>query len=363
MESLKVKLGDRSYKIYIGSNILGKIGTELKSAGFSSKIAVISNTTVSRFYGDVVTESVKSAGLTAIPVTIPDGESFKNINTVHYIYSELLRNGLDRKSGIVALGGGVVGDIAGFVASTYMRGIEYVQVPTTLLAHVDSSVGGKTGVNHKLGKNMIGTFYQPKLVWIDVDVLKTLPKRELLAGIAEVIKHGIIKDEKLFEFMEKNRDKLFDLETNALIHIIKHSCEIKSEIVSKDERESGLRAILNYGHTIGHAIETVTQYTQFLHGEAVAIGMNVEARLSRLLGFLQDSNVFRIKSLIDAYGLPSEIPSEIEADSLLAPMQLDKKTVAGELKFALPEKIGKARIQKNISREIIKEACGQKSQI
>jgi 3-dehydroquinate synthase len=360
LESLKVKLGDRSYKIYIGNNILGQIGTELKSAGFSFKIAVISNTTVSRLYGDIVIDSIKSAGLNAIPVTIPDGESFKDINTAHYIYSELLRNRLDRKSGIVALGGGVIGDIAGFAASTYMRGIEYVQLPTTLLAHVDSSVGGKTGVNHKLGKNMIGTFYQPKLVWIDVDTLKTLPRRELLAGIAEVIKYGIIKDEKLFEFLEDKRDKLLGLETDALIHIIKHSCKIKSEIVSKDEKESGLRAILNYGHTIGHAIETVTQYTQFLHGEAVAIGMNVEAKISRLLGFLQDEHVLKIKSLIDAYGLPSEIPSEIEADSLLAPIQVDKKTVAGELKFVLPEKIGKARIQKNISREIIKEACSQK---
>lgn len=357
MESLKVKLGDRSYKIYIGSNILGQIGAELKSAGFSSKIAVISNTTVSRLYGDIAAESIKTAGLNAITVTIPDGESFKNINTVHYIYSELLKNGLDRKSGIVALGGGVVGDIAGFVASTYMRGIEYAQVPTTLLAQVDSSVGGKTGVNHKLGKNMIGTFYQPRLVWIDVDTLKTLPKREMLAGIAEVIKYGIIKDEKLFEFMEKNRDRLFDLETDSLIHIIKNSCRIKAKIVSKDERESGLRAFLNYGHTVGHAVETITQYTQFLHGEAVAIGMNIEAKISLFLGLLKDKHALKIKSLIDAYELPSEIPSEIGADSLLEPMQLDKKTVGGEMKFILPEKIGRARIQKNISREIIKQAC------
>ena len=207
-----------------------------------------------------------------------------------------LQHKLDRSSALIALGGGVIGDMTGFAASTYMRGISYIQVPTTLLAQVDSSVGGKTGVNHSLGKNMIGTFWQPGLVWIDVETLQTLPKREVLAGLAEVIKYGVIYDKGLFDFLETNRDMILNLDRNALTHIIKRSCKIKAEVVAKDERESGLRAILNYGHTIGHAIETVTGYTHFLHGEAVAIGMYREAMLSHLLGFIGKEQVMRIKA-------------------------------------------------------------------
>lgn len=356
VKKIRVNLGERSYDIYIGSNILGKIGAKLKALSSIPKTAIISNPSVYGLYGKKVSNAIRSSGFDAIPVIIPDGEKYKDISIVRNIYGELLRYRLDRKSALIALGGGVIGDITGFAASTYMRGIDYIQVPTTLLAQVDSSVGGKTGVNHKLGKNMIGTFYQPKLVWIDIDTLRTLPKRELLAGLAEVIKYGVIWDAKLFAFLENNRDKIISLDKKALTYIIKCSCEIKTAVVSKDERESGLRAILNYGHTIGHAIETATGYNKYLHGEALAIGMHTEARLAERLKFLKECDASKIKSLIDSYGLPSEMPAKINLKSMMSSMQLDKKAVAGELKFILPERIGKVRIQKGIEGRIIREA-------
>jgi 3-dehydroquinate synthase len=355
MEKIRVELGERSYDIITGSNILEGIGDALKPFGLSPKIAVITNPTVFSLYGEHVSASVKKAGFDLLTVTIPDGEEYKDLLRVEYIYDELLKHKLDRSSALVALGGGVIGDITGFVASTYMRGISYIQVPTTLLAQVDSSVGGKTGVNHKLGKNMIGTFWQPRLVWIDVATLQTLHRRELLAGLAEVIKYGIIYDEKLFEFLEVNREKILNLDPYALTYLIRRSCEIKADVVSKDEREAGLRSILNYGHTIGHAIETVTGYTRFLHGEAVAIGMYLEARLSQILNLIDKDQVFRIKAVIDSYGLPSEMQADVDINSILSSMQLDKKAVAGELRFILPEKIGKVRIQKGAEEKVLKE--------
>jgi 3-dehydroquinate synthase len=361
MEKIRVELGERSYDISIGSNILDGIGDNLRSFGLSPTVAIISNPTVFSLYGDRVSGSIKKAGFDLITVIIPDGEEYKDLLWLQHIYDDLLRHRLDRSSALIALGGGVIGDITGFAASTYMRGISYIQVPTTLLAQVDSSVGGKTGVNHKLGKNMIGTFWQPGLVWVDVETLKTLPQRELLAGLAEVIKYGVICDQELFDFLEANRDKMMNLDGDALTHIIKRSCEIKADVVSKDERESGLRAILNYGHTIGHAIETVTGYTRFIHGEAVAIGLYLEARLSQLLNFIDKDQVSRIKALIDSYGLPSGMPADVDAKKILASMQLDKKTIAGELKFILPEKIGSVRIQKGVTQDSIRELLQSKS--
>jgi len=355
MEKIRVELAERSYDIAIGSNVLEGVGDNLKSFGLSPKIALVSNPTVFSLYGERASVSVKKAGFDLLTVIIPDGEEYKDLLWVQHIYNELLKAKLDRLSALIALGGGVIGDITGFAASTYMRGISYIQMPTTLLAQVDSSVGGKTGVNHKLGKNMIGTFWQPRLVWIDVETLGTLPKRELLAGLAEVIKYGVIHDKELFDLLEVNRDKILNLDRDALTNIIKRSCEIKAEVVSKDERESGLRAILNYGHTIGHAIETVTEYKRFLHGEAVAIGMYLEARLSQMLNFIKGDQVFKIKNLIDSYGLPSEMPADIDINSILLSIQLDKKVVAGELKFILPEKIGSVRIHKGITEKFIKE--------
>jgi 3-dehydroquinate synthase len=355
MQTIRVELAERSYDIHIGSGTLDRLGEVLGSFGLSPRIALVSNPTVLSLYGSRVSDSIRRAGFDLITVTIPDGEEFKDLSWVQRIYDELLGHRLDRSSALLALGGGVIGDITGFAASTYMRGISYVQIPTTLLAQVDSSVGGKTGVNHRLGKNMIGTFWQPGLVWIDTDTLKTLPKRQLLAGLAEVIKYGIIRDAGLFVFLENNREKILNLDTGALTHIIMRSCEIKAEVVSKDERESGLRAILNFGHTIGHAIETATGYTRFLHGEAVAIGMHLEAKLSRMLGITDNSHVEKIRKLLESYGFAAEIPSDIPTGDLMSSMKLDKKAVGGELKIVLPEKVGEVIIQKGVGEKAIKD--------
>jgi len=339
MEAIRVELGERSYEICIGPGILPQLGGQLGEFHFS-RVALVTNPTVYALYGNTLLHSLKKAGFDAAVVTIPDGEEYKELLWAYHIYGELLKHRLDRSSALIALGGGVIGDITGFVASTYMRGIALVQVPTTLLAQVDSSVGGKTGVNHPEGKNMIGTFHQPRLVWADVDTLRTLPRREFLAGMAEVIKYGVIWDETFFEFLEKNREKILSLDSGAMQFIIRRSCEIKAEVVSRDEREGGLRAILNYGHTIGHALETATGYTTHLHGEAVAMGMYGEALLSSLLGLMDRKEVERVGSLIGSYGLPSKMPSGVDEERIISSMQLDKKAVAGELKFVLPEKIG-----------------------
>ncbi len=358
MGKVRVELGERSYNIVIDSGVLGQIGRALQKFEFSGTVALVSNPTVHGFYGAELTKSMKDSGFGIVEVIIPDGEQYKDLIRVQSIYDELLKARLDRKSAVIALGGGVIGDIAGFVSSTYMRGIDYIQVPTTLLAQVDSSVGGKTGVNHPLGKNMIGTFWQPRLVWIDIGTLQTLPRREYLAGLAEVIKYGVIWDDDLFRFLEDGRESILSLDRDALGHLIRRSCEIKADVVSRDERESGLRAILNYGHTIGHAIETVTGYTKYLHGEAVAIGMYLEARLSNALGLLDEGSVRRIKSLLESCDLPTEMPDGIEFQDLLESMLLDKKTVSGELRFILPETIGRVRIHKGVTADEIRRAAG-----
>ncbi|MGD0884308.1 MAG: 3-dehydroquinate synthase [Thermodesulfovibrionales bacterium] len=343
MEEIRVELGERSYSICVGSDILGEFGERLQGFRFS-RVSVISNATVVRLWGEQLLTSLRKVYPDAAFVIIPDGEEYKDLLWAYYVYGELLRHKLDRASAVIALGGGVVGDIAGFVASTYMRGVSFIQVPTTLLAQVDSSVGGKTGVNHPLAKNMIGTFYQPILVWGDVNTLMTLPRRELLAGIAEVIKYGVIWDGAFFRFLEDNREMILNRERDALKQIITRSCEIKAAVVSKDEREKGLRAILNYGHTVGHAIETATGYTTYLHGEAVAVGMCLEARLASSLGMMGEEEAERICALISAYGLPTEMPSGTDIDKVLSSMQRDKKAVAGEVKFILPEGIGSVEI-------------------
>jgi 3-dehydroquinate synthase len=349
MQEIKVELGERSYGIAIDAGILADIGKKLTGFGFSAKAALVSNPTVFSLYGNPVAASVRTAGFEVFEIIIPDGEEYKNLSSAEHIYSEMLAARLDRKSVLIALGGGVVGDVAGFAASTYMRGIGFIQIPTTLLAQVDSSVGGKTGVNHPLGKNMIGTFWQPRLVWIDIDTLKSLPEREFLSGLAEVIKYGVIWDEGLFSYLEKNVEKVLRLDNGALSYLIGRSCEIKAKVVSGDERESGLRAILNYGHTIGHAIETVTGYKKYFHGEAVAVGMVAEARISMELGLIDNGRLQRIRTLIESYRLPVALPEGIDPVQLFAAMQLDKKTVSGDLTFILPEKIGKVRIHKGLS--------------
>ena len=355
MQKIRVELGERSYNIMIGKGILKDIGRIIEKFEFSSKVALISNPTVYNLYGKTVSESLKNSGYDLMEVLLSDGEEYKSLASTEKIYESLLKAKLDRKSVLIALGGGVIGDITGFAASTYMRGIDFIQIPTTLLAQVDSSVGGKTGVNHPLGKNMIGAFWQPRLVWIDTATLKSLPRREFLSGLGEVIKYGVIWDEDFFAYLESNSDKILRLDKEALTYIIRRSCEIKSEVVSKDERESGLRAILNYGHTIGHAIETITGYKKYLHGEAVAIGMYMEARLSHQLGLIEKGAVARIKALIDSYELPSEMPYEIQINDLMVKIQIDKKTVGGKMHFVLPEKVGSVRIHSRITSEDIKK--------
>jgi 3-dehydroquinate synthase len=354
MQEIRVELGERSYNIMIGNGILKDIGGIIEKFEFSNKLALISNPTVYDLYGKKISESLKASGHDLIEVLLPDGEEYKSLASTEKIYESLLKAKLDRKSALIALGGGVIGDITGFAASTYMRGIDFIQIPTTLLAQVDSSVGGKTGVNHPLGKNMIGAFWQPRLVWVDIATLETLPRREFLSGLGEVIKYGVIWDEDFFAYLESNRDKILRLDKEALTHIIRRSCEIKSEVVSKDERESSLRAILNYGHTIGHAIETITGYKKYLHGEAVAIGMYMEVRLSHQFGLIDKKTVARIKALIDSYELPSEMPDEIQINDLVEKMQIDKKTVGGKMHFVLPEKVGAVRIHSGLTSDDIK---------
>ncbi|GAB6184035.1 3-dehydroquinate synthase [Thermodesulfovibrio hydrogeniphilus] len=354
MEKIRVELGERSYEILIDSNILASISERLLRFSIGKKIAVISNPTVSELYAEKVLTSLKKEGFDPYFILIPDGEVYKDYFWAYHILTKLLELGFDRKSALIALGGGVIGDITGFVASLFMRGISYIQIPTTLLAQVDSSVGGKTAVNHPLGKNMIGTFWQPCLVWIDVGVLDTLPEREYLSGLAEVIKYGIIWDSEFFDFLEKNREKISKRDKSVLIEIVKRSCEIKAEVVSKDERESGLRAILNYGHSIGHAIETLTGYKSYLHGEAISIGMVYEAKLSNLLGFLDKDSFEKIRKIFKDYGLPVEIPPVLDSTSIIKTMLLDKKNIHGRIRMVIPESIGKIKINFEVSEEELK---------
>jgi 3-dehydroquinate synthase len=341
MHVVKVDLGDRSYDIEIGTN-LDQIGRRLQGFGFGQKIAFITNPTVKKLYGQRVVDSLKAAGFVVLSIEIPDGEQYKTLDWANAIYSALLINSFDRKSALVALGGGVIGDLTGFAAATFMRGVPFVQVPTTLLAMVDSSVGGKTGVNHAMGKNMIGAFYQPKKVLMDLDVLKSLPRKEFLAGMAEVIKYGVIWDASFFEYLDRKQEKILSLDPDALSHIIRRSCEIKAEVVSKDERESGLRAILNFGHTVGHAIETAENYTM-RHGEAVAIGMVYSSKLAHKTGLCDASVPERVEKLIKSFGLPTNLTALSRKPSvteLIDIMRIDKKAEGGKVKFVFPKKIG-----------------------
>lgn len=355
-EKVRVELGERSYDIVIGRGILSGLGGVLRELGSGKRVSVISNPTVFALYGKVLIDSLKASDFDCLEILIPDGEEYKDYLWSYYILTELLKNKLDRRSCLIALGGGVIGDITGFVASLYMRGISFIQVPTTLLAQVDSSVGGKTGVNHPLGKNMIGTFYQPRLVWIDTDTLKTLPEREFLSGLSEVIKYGVIRDRDLFGFLERERDSILNLDPSSLSRIIRRSCEIKAEVVSSDEREAGLRAILNFGHTIGHALETLTGYRRYLHGEAISAGMRVETRLSVLLNIADSGVDDRVASILDSYGLPVDIPADIDESDMLSAMEIDKKAISGRLRFILPVSIGDVRIEEVTDLEKIREA-------
>jgi 3-dehydroquinate synthase len=352
---------DRSYPIFIGAGLLSW------SASFAglpkaTQALIVSNQTVAPLYADTLKQALQAHHAQVQVLELPDGEAHKDWATLNQIFDALLSLGADRKTVLYALGGGVVGDMTGFAAACYMRGVPFVQVPTTLLAQVDSSVGGKTAINHPQGKNMIGAFYQPKRVVCDLDLLKTLPARELSAGLAEVIKYGPIYDMGLLDWLEQHMDALRALDTVALAHAVRRSCEIKAEVVGQDERESGLRAILNFGHTFGHAIEAGLGYGEWLHGEAVGCGMVLAATLSQRLGLVDADFVARLKRLIERAGLPVAAPvldASDNAGRYLELMRLDKKAEAGEIKFVVIEQPGKAALRcapDALVREVI-DAC------
>ena len=335
-----IDLGDRSYRVAIGAGLLD--GGLLASAVTGRQVAVITNTTVAPLYLQPVLDGLD--GLDVAVLQLPDGEQHKTLETYSAVLDFLMAERHNRTTTLVALGGGVIGDLTGFAAATFQRGVNFIQIPTTLLAQVDSSVGGKTAVNHPAGKNMIGAFYQPSLVLADSGVLATLGERELRAGLAEVIKYGVIVDAGFFAWLEDNVDALLARDAGALAHAVRRSVEIKAWVVGQDERERGLRAILNFGHTFGHAIETLTSYEEFLHGEAVAVGMVMAARLSVATRNLPDADCVRIQALIQRMGLPVTAPGNLTVDALLGAMGMDKKVVDAHMRFILTSAIGSADV-------------------
>jgi len=340
--TLNVDLGERSYPIVIGPGLLDD-GALLARHVQGQKVAIVTNTTVAPLYLERVAGHLRAAGRDVVEIVLPDGEEHKNWQSLNLVYDALLQHKCDRKTTLVALGGGVIGDLTGFAASSYMRGVPFVQIPTTLLAQVDSSVGGKTGINHPLGKNMIGAFYQPRAVLADTATLDTLPARELAAGLAEVIKHGAILDAAFFDWIEANVEQLIKRDPQALAHAIARSCEIKADVVRKDEREGGLRAVLNFGHTFGHAIENGLGYGEWLHGEAVGCGMVMAADLSARLGLIDPASVERVRALVRAAGLPASAPDLGEA-RWIELMAVDKKNEGGEIRFILLKPLGSPAI-------------------
>ena len=354
MHSVPVQLGSRSYTIKIGAGLLKIIGSECARLKLGQRCAIITDKNAGKFYAKAAFDSLVRAGFSPMLLTVPAGETAKSLRTVGACYDQLATHRLERKSFIVALGGGVVGDLAGFVAATYLRGVPFVQVPTTLLAQVDSSVGGKTGVNLRAGKNLVGAFYQPRVVLCDTNTLKTLPEREFRAGLAEVIKYGIIFDARLFAGLERSLERVLRLDPNFLAPVIARCCEIKAEVVSQDETETGVRAILNFGHTIGHAIENSFGYGKFLHGEAISIGQILAARLSEKMMGMPHEDVNRVEALFQRAGLPTKIQlAASQRARLFDAMRVDKKTTGGEVRFVLARNIGKVEFGKRVPAEAI----------
>ena len=352
MKELKVDLKDKSYPIYIGSGLLSKKELLLKHIK-SKQILIVTNSTVSSFYLKDLIQGLEQFNVEVIE--LPDGEQYKNLEYINQIFDLLLEKKFSRNSTLIALGGGVVGDMGGFAAACYQRGIPFIQIPTTVLAQVDSSVGGKTGVNHALGKNMIGAFYQPQCVLADMDVLDTLDDRQLVAGLAEVIKYGLIRDLSLFEWLEKNIDLLLARDKDALAYIIERSCINKAEVVAEDEFESGIRATLNLGHTFGHAIETGMGYGKYLHGEAVAIGIGYAADLSHRIGRLSSTDVDRIIALLKQAQLPVIPPKEMTPAQFIELMTVDKKNIDGNIKLILLDAIGKATLPMSVEYTMLEQ--------
>ena len=353
MQTLKVGLGERSYPIHIGSGLLEQANL-VRTYIPRGRVVIVSNSTVAPLYLEKLRSTLLSIDVSSESVILPDGERYKNSDTLNHIYDSLLQKHCERTTPLIALGGGVVGDMTGYAAATYLRGVPFIQIPTTLLAQVDSSVGGKTGVNHPLGKNMIGAFHQPKLVLADTDVLNTLPDKELSAGLAEVIKYGLIRDLPFLEWLESNIEKLLLRDPAALQYAIANSCQNKAEVVVADELENGQRALLNLGHTFGHAIESGMGYGNWLHGEGVSAGTVMAADLSQRLGWISAQDVMRIRKLLERAGLPVVAP-DIGVEKYLELMWMDKKVEGGKMRFVLLKAIGKAEVAEDVPQELLKE--------
>ena len=355
LRSVEVGLGERSYPIQIGVGTLAGAGAEIARHTKATHAALVTVPPVGRRYAAVLRRSLREAGLRVDRFDVPDGDATKNLKQVAKLYDGLLERRADRNSVVVALGGGMVGDLAGFAAATYLRGVPFVQVPTTLLAMVDASVGGKVGVNLPQGKNLVGAFYQPKLVWIDVATLKTLPARERAAGMAEVIKKAAIWDERLFATLERDIEALMNLEYALLLPVVERACEIKAEVVARDERESGLRMLLNFGHTLAHAVETLTRYRRVLHGEAVAMGMVFAARLSEELDYAPAGTAERLEALVRRAGLPTELP-DFPRKAYLDALRVDKKMRDSRIRYVVLRGIGRAETVPLTPAEILPPA-------
>ncbi|MBI5021180.1 MAG: 3-dehydroquinate synthase [Ignavibacteriales bacterium] len=353
-KNIRVKLlksADNSYVIIIGTK-LASVAKELAARNQFSKYFIITDSNVKLLYGNEFLKAIQYHDVESFIISVPAGEKSKSRETKEQLEDKLLRHNPDRNSLIIALGGGVIGDLAGFVASTLLRGISFIQIPTTLLSQVDSSVGGKVAIDHPLGKNLIGTFYHPKKVYIDVEALKTLPMRQFRSGMAEVIKYAAILDRNLFSFLQENHENIIHLKQSSLIHLISRCCELKKMIVEKDERETGLRRILNFGHTIGHAVEYLSNYS-LSHGEAVAIGMAAEAKFSASLGLLKSSAVARIQNLIRMYGLPTSIPPKMDRNKIVQLTCHDKKVENGNVRYTLLKNIGKGIVDLTVPNNIV----------
>ena len=354
MQTITVGLGDRSYPLLIGENFSADMAAQVRQAlPGCDRLVVVTNPAVGSLHAAHTISLLEAAGLRVDMVEIPEGETAKTTRVVDSIWDFLIDRACTRQSALAALGGGVVGDMTGFAAACYMRGIDFVQIPTTLLSMVDSSVGGKTGVNHPKAKNVIGAFWQPRLVCISTATLRTLPVEEFRSGFAEVIKHGVIRDSGYFEYLEENLDAIFSLDTRTLERVVAGSCQIKAEVVSKDERENGLRAILNFGHTVGHAVEALGDYGSIRHGEGVAVGMVAAAEIAQRMGLCDGRTVARIKALIERSELPTQLPSGLTAQSVLDRMQLDKKVRDGKVRFVLPTGIGEVTIRNDVPPQTI----------
>ncbi len=353
MQTLEVSLGDRSYPIHIGRGLLSQADLLLPHLK-RKQVAIVSNTTVAPLYMQTLVDTLTQAGVQVIQIVLPDGEAYKNSETLNLIYDALLQSRCERSTTLIALGGGVIGDLTGYAAATYLRGVPFIQIPTTLLSQVDSSVGGKTGINHPLGKNMIGAFYQPKVVLADIDTLATLPAREFSAGVAEVIKYGLIRDADFFAWLETNMHLLMNLDEQVLSYAIYRSCQNKAEVVAADEHEAGERALLNLGHTFGHAIENAMGYGVWLHGEAVAAGTMLAADLSQRLGWINQQDMGRISAIFKAAKLPL-IPPKLTVENYLALMQLDKKVADGQIRLVLQQGIGKAIMTADYDKALLNQ--------